>query len=356
MLGAGAGVIAASNAKIQQSGMVKKPWTRAILFGGMSLFAIGAAKEASDAADKLEERSNEYRKLATTLRSQVESNTSTSTTGSNTTLVSSSTSDNDDANSSSSDSETCFTGSKVNTLNVDESCACTGSNSCKQANIPDVSSLPEFAGQSILSDSLKSLKSAGDSLYSGRLEGASTAADALGKNAARISKLRNALVDKINKDNLAAGGKGDFDLDKMENKFQDQLLNKVNDSFNKLSPAQQASLASFAPALGDDSASSKEEENAVADDSSPAVGGTGAIAAGSTGSKSNSGSSWDFSLDDDATTSGDAEAKALAEAMANEDENYLIEGDINDDRNKDIFKIITGRYLKSAYPVIFEEE
>ncbi len=354
MLGAGAGVIAASSTKIAESPMVKNPLTRAALFGGMSAFAIGSAKESSDAASKLGERSSEYRRLATTLRQQVDSNTTT-TNSSTRTLVSSTTSDADGKSASSNDSEVCFTGKSTTTMNLDESCACTGNNTCKQANVPDVSAMPEFAGQSILSDSLKSLKSAGDSLYSGRLEGASTAADALGKNAARISKLRDSLVDKINKDNLAAGGKGNYDLEKLEGKFQDQLLKNVNDSFKQLSPAQQASLASFAPALGSDS-ETKEKEG-KADDTTPAVGGTGAIAIGDPGSKSNSGASWDFNFEEGKEENAmDAEAQALADAMAKEDENYLIEGDINDDRNKDIFKIITGRYLKSAYPVIFEEE
>jgi len=356
MLGTGAGLVAMQSEVIGKSPMVKNPLTRAALFGGMAVFAGGAAKEASDAADALSERSSEYRRLADSLRNQVSQNTTNSSGGVSQTISATRT-DLDSTGSSSGLEATCYTGSSTTSISVDESCACASSNSCKSANLPDISAMPEFAGKSILTDSLKSLKSAGDSVYAGRLEGAESSSSALGANAARISKLRDALVKKINKDNVAAGGDGTYDLDKLENKFQDQLLKSVNDSFNNLSGAQQAALSSFAPAISDSDASDADNKKKEEADSSPAVGGTGAIATGSTGGKSNKGGSWDFNFDEDeAKDKGMSEAQALAQAMAQEDEDYVIDGDINDDRNKDIFKIITGRYLKSAYPVIFEEQ
>ncbi len=356
MLGTGAGLVAMNSAKIGNSQMVKNPLTRAALFGGMAVFAGGAAKEASDAANALSERSSEYRRLADSLRNQVSQNT-TNTSGGVSQTISATRSDLDSTGISSGLEATCYTGSSTTSISVDESCACASSNSCKSANLPDISAMPEFAGKSILSDSLKSLKSAGDSVYAGRLEGAESSSSALGANAARISKLRDALVKKINKDNVAAGGDGTYDLDKLEDKFQDQLLKSVNDSFNNLSGAQQAALSSFAPAISDSDDSDADNKKKEETDSSPAVGGTGAIATGSTGGKSNKGGSWDFNFDEDAEKEkGMSEAQALAQAMAQEDEEYVIDGDINDDRNKDIFKIITGRYLKSAYPVIFEEQ
>ena len=356
MLGTGAGLVAMNSTKIGNSKMVKNPLTRAALFGGMAVFAGGAAKEASDAADALSERSSEYRRLADTLRSQVSQNT-TNTSGGVSQTISATRSDLDSTRNTNALEATCYTGSSTTSISVDESCACVSSNSCKSANLPDISAMPEFAGKSILTDSLKSLKSAGDSVYAGRLEGAESSSSALGANAARISKLRDALVKKINKDNVAAGGDGTYDLDKLEDKFQDQLLKSVNDSFNNLSGAQQAALSSFAPAISDSDDSDADNKKKEEIDSSPAVGGTGAIATGSTGGKSNKGGSWDFNFDEDEQNEkGMSEAQALAHAMAQEDEDYVIDGDINDDRNKDIFKIITGRYLKSAYPVIFEEQ
>lgn len=356
MLGAGAGVIAMNSSKIADSKMVKNPLTRAALFGGMSVFAIGAAKEASDAANKLDQRSAEYRKLANTLRTQVGQNTTTSN-GSTNQTVSGTISKTDKLSSSGSDDVSCTTGGSTSSISVDESCACASSNSCKKTNMPEISAMPDFAGKSILSDSLKSLKSAGDNVYAGRLEGAATDAQSLSKNAARISKLRDALVKKINKDNVAAGGKGNYDLDKMEDKFQNQLLKSVNDSFKGLSPTEQASLARFAPALGEGEKTAESDSEESSSDTTAAVGGTGAVATGEAGNKSNQGSSWDFNFDEEnSDTAVDPEAAALAEAMAKEDEDYVIEGDINDDRNKNIFKIITGRYLKSAYPVIFDEQ
>ncbi len=358
MLGAGAGIIMLNSKVYEKTGFVKKPITRAIGFGAFSAFAIGAAKESDDAADKLEQRSQEYRKLANSLRQQVAGNTTTTNAPAQQTVAQTSSATDDDNRSSGSD-DFCITGSNVNSISVDESCNCSSGNSCKKTQLPQLSSMPEFAGKSILSDSVKSLKSAGDSVYAGRLEGATTAANGLSKNAARISKLRDALVKKINKDDKDAGGKGDLDLNKLQGKFADQMLNKVNRSFNNLSDAEKASLARFAPALGDSdsSATAAASKDSKSSDADPAVGGTGKIATGSAGNNKSSGSSWDFNFDeDDASKAANPEAAALAKAMAQEDDDYLIEGDINDDRNKDIFKIITGRYLKSAYPVIFEEQ
>ncbi len=358
MLGAGAGLILAQEKFIEHTNFVKTPISRAVGFGGFTVFAYGSATESEDAAKKLEKRSQEYRKLANTLRTQIESNTTNTNAPAAQTIAQTSSGTGDD-DSNSSDDNFCITGNKVNNVNVDLDCQCASANSCKKTQVPDLSAMPEFAGQSLLSDSVKSLKSAGDSLYAGRLEGASTAANGLSKNAARISKLRDALVKKINLDNKAAGGKDDLDLNKLENKFADQMLKKVNSGFNNLSAAEQARLASFAPALGDsdktaDDDSKKKDDPAAGD---PAVGGTGQVAGGAGSGKKNAGTSWDFNFDEeDKSGAVDPEAAALAKAMAEEDGDYMIEGDINDDRNKDIFKIITGRYLKSAYPVIFEEQ
>jgi len=350
MLGAGAGVIALNSKAIASSKMVKKPLTRAALFGGMSVFAIGAAFEASNAAKRLGERSDEYKKLANSLRSQVAQSSSTTNQKGLNQVVSGVTSSADKNSNSKDDSQICYTGSGTTSISVDESCTCVQKRTCKSTNLPDLSKLPDFAGQTLLTDELKALKTSADSIYSGDLKGANSASTKLGKNAARITKLRESLVGKINKDNIAAGGLGNYDLDKLEDKFQEQLLKKVNDSFNGLSPSQQSSLAGFAPALDPSDKGNKEEI-----DSAAPKGKIGAIAATSRGNKSNQGSSWDFNFDDDKNNGSDPEAAALAEVMANENDQYEIDGDINDDRNKDIFKIITGRYLKSAYPVIFEE-
>lgn len=354
MLGVAAGVIFGEKIGIEQSKLVKLPYTRAALFGGMGVFAIGAAKESDEAAKKLGERSTEYHKLADSLRSQVKRSASTEKSPYAQT-ISATGSGESGSNGNDGNGDMCITGKATTSISVDPNCTCATADSCKKTNLPDISKMPKFAGQSLLSDSLKSLKSAGDSVYAGRLKGAQAGAFNLGKNAARISRLRDALVKKINADSVAAGGKGNYDLNALQNKINGRLLKQVNEGFNKLTPSQQASLASFAPALSD-SKSTASKDKKKKSSGSAAVGGTGKIAAGSGGPKTNSGSGFNFNFDEEnEDTKTDPEAEALAKAMAQEDDNYLIEGDINDDRNKDIFKIITGRYLKSAYPVIFEE-
>lgn len=334
------------------------PWYRSIGFGAFSGVAYGAATESEGAADSLEQRAKEYDRLADSLRNQTTQDLEVKT-GAQTETTLGTTTDIDNGPNTKGQTTTCFTGGSGQ-LNADENCSCSSNNSCKKPEVPNLQALPEFGGQSLLADTMGNLRAAGSQLYSGRLGEGSAAANKVANAAARITRLRDNLRDKINKDRLTKGKKP-IDFEKAENGFRNKLENDVERAFNNLSPAEQGTLANLAGGFGtnnksDNSEKEKEEE-------STSKGGKTAIAAtdvnpnaGSVGSDKNAdGGTWDFNFDPEAEAS--AEQAALAEAIAaEEDENYVVKGDINDDRNKDIFNIITRRYLKSAYPVIFEEK
>jgi hypothetical protein len=137
---------------------------------------------------------------------------------------------------------------------------------------------------------------------------------------------------------------------------------QVENAFNNLSPREQQALSRLGSGFGtgsdgDDKDKGKEELAA-----SGSSGKSKVIAAdinpnaGKASNKTADGAVWDFNFEDDAAK-GAAEQAAIAAALAEDEvDDYKIEGDINDDRNKNLFNIITRRYLKSVYPVIFEEQ
>ncbi len=333
------------------------PWYRAVGFGAFAGVAYGAATESEGAAENLEKRAKEYDRLADSLRNQTTQDLEIKT-GAQTESTLGTTTDIGNGVNVTGSTTTCFTGGKGQ-LNVDKNCSCSSNNSCKKPEVPNIQALPEFGGQSLLADTMGDLRAAGSQLYSGKLSEGSAAANRVANAAARITRLRNNLNDKINKDRLSKGKKP-IDFEKAEAGFRSKLEKDVERAFNNLSPTEQGTLANLAGGFGSSNSDKDEKEK---EKDSPKKDGKTAIAAtdvnpnaGSVGSDKNAdGGTWDFNFDPEAEAA--AEQAALAEALAaEEDENYVVKGDINDDRNKDIFNIITRRYLKSAYPVIFEEK
>lgn len=350
--GIGAAIIYQTVLQEYVGGLWRSAWTRGVYFGAMSVVALMASDDSKNAQEDLENRSAEYRRLKGELDDALgKSETQTSTQTSSTTAKSSATTSASESTSSSS--STCVTGSAVNTVNIDDDCECAESDSCKKTSVPNISSLPDFSGKSALASTLDSIKTEGDSLYSGRLSAGSTGSDGLATKAARISKLRDQLADNFYSKMKDSKGNPVSYSDNVE-KAKNKLLQKVNDGFSSLSGSQQAALAGMAPALAVDNKDKVAEEKKETD-STAAVGGKGAIA-GTGSSKSSSGPNWNFEFDEGEEGAATTDEEALANVMAQEDQDYEIDGDINDDRNKNLFNIITSRYLKSAYPVIFEEE
>ncbi len=333
------------------------PYKRAIAFVGFGTIAVAASNSSEVAADSLEERAQEYEKLASQLKARV--NQTTSSSGSLTEVTKQSIADSNAATSAATDlANTCFTGSP-GTLREDSGCDCAKTQTCKQPEVPSLAGIEDFNGKSLIVDSLKDFATVGKNLYNGRLKNGTTAGQSLSKNAARITRLRKSMEDKLNKDRKKNGKKA-IPFDGLQKKFESGLLKEVNNAFKNLSPSERSSLASIAPGLGGDAkaGNDKDGESKVAgasDSSSRSVSAVdvnpnaGAVNKGD----ANQGGNWDFDFDEDKT---EEEKAAIAAALAVEDENYVVEGDISEDRNKNLFKIITSRYLKSAYPVIFEEK
>jgi len=354
---AGAFLVQSTAKDIIMSKYIKTPYGRAAGFGAFAAFSYGASTESGKASEKLEGRANEYQELANQLRTRVNQNISTN--GTQGTLGSQSVQGIETKSVAGNDNnQICFTGGPA-TVSPDVACDCAKTQTCKQPEIPKIDNIGEFNGKSLMVDSLKSLGDVGQDLYNGRLKTGTTKGQTLTKNAARITRLRDSMLDKLNKER-AKTGKKPVELDSVQKRFEDGLLNRVNKAFNGLSDSEQASLARFSPGLGQDiSRDAEEEKKNVAEsttsENQKVAKGDVNTNAGAVGSdKTSDGGNWNFDFNEDEPTA--EERAAIAEALAEEDENYVVEGDISEDRNKNIFNIITRRYLKSAYPVIFEED
>ncbi|MCR9205177.1 MAG: hypothetical protein NXH75_11400, partial [Halobacteriovoraceae bacterium] len=246
-------------------------------------------------------------------------------------------------------------------MKVDQNCSCSKTNSCYQPDLPDTSALPAFSGTPLLADSIKSLKATSGDMFAGRLKAAKTNGQALTNGAAKITRLRDAMEKKINADRIKAKG-NPVDFDRNEMAFKNGYSKQLENAFNTLTPREQAALNGISGGYFPDTKDGKEEkeDDKLAGDSAVDVGNKAVTDVnpnpGQAKDKTADGGVWDFDFEQDAGAAAAEQAAIDAALRAEEDQNYVVDGDINDDRNKNLFNIITRRYLKSAYPVIFEEQ
>ncbi len=340
--------------------IVETKYARPVGFSIFSVVALGASKESADSANLLEKRAQEYDKLANSLRQRVDQSIDTQTGDGE--FINQTVQEFDNSNSGGiGNNEMCFTGGAASGLTADTNCSCRSSNTCAGPQVPSTTSLPSFTGSTLLADNINGLKGASADLFAGRLKGATTKGQSLTNGAAKITRLRDALKKKINEDRLKAGSKP-IDFESAEKQIAGTMERQVESAFNNLSPREQQALSRLGSGFGtgadgDDKDKKKEElaesgnsgkSKVIAADINPN--------AGKASNKTADGAVWDFNFEDDAAK-GAAEQAAIAAALAEDEvDDYKIEGDINDDRNKNLFNIITRRYLKSVYPVIFEEQ
>lgn len=333
------------------------PTYRAIGFGVFAAVAAKASSEAQDAANKLETRATEYDKLANSLRTP-ESQGIDTEGGRVEQYIDPSTQAIDGSGGGIGNNSVCFKGSGAKGVTPTD-CSCSKTDTCAGPDLPSSTGIPTFSGSGLLTNGLNNLGGAAKDLFKGDLKGATTKGNKLVNGAARITRLKKALLDKLNEDRVKQGGKP-IDFERAEGVALNRFERDINKAFSNLPPRGVAALNGIRSGLGVDDDSEKEKKDGKGEGTGVDTGKVAAVDinpnAGGASGKSNSGATWDFNFQDDAAAAA-AEQDAMAAALAEEeDQNYKVDGDINDDRNKNLFNIITRRYLKSAYPVIFEEK
>jgi hypothetical protein len=189
-----------------------------------------------------------------------------------------------------------------------------------------------------------------NSLYSGDVQGAEMSPASLGNFAVNSKKYARKINGNLNK-KLKKLNKNQVPLEKKYGGLVAKMTKTLRDGINGLSPAEKQSLNEL---FG------KEGENINPDTKSNNSNNL-AISPSSKNSKStmnNKKASKDgfmgFDFGDEEST--DDVAIDPNSVAANMNDQGMFQGDIRDRPDEDIFKIINTRYLKSAYPIFFDEE
>lgn len=342
--------------------VTKSGYSRAAVFGAHAAVALVAGTQITEAQKKLDARADQYHQLAMQLKQMGEG---TVTTGTTTDLSNSTDKVNEessmDNNLAFSDlqNSNCFVETSKNETLADSTCSCKKTNSCKQVKMPEV----EFKGISMpssLSRSLSGIKQTGNSLYSGDYLEASTNANGVLNNAAAVGKLQDALVKKIN-ERLTKEGKKAVNFNRAKSTIAGSFNRATAKSLKNMKASD--ALAVRQMALGTNgeekladatSKGSSEEQSklAVTAAKDQAQGAQGEATTGATDPFGN--------LNFEVADGANAAQVNKGETAANTEEGYEYgdkEGEqISDKPGVSLFSLISNRYLKTAFPRLFNEQ
>ncbi|MBF0360584.1 MAG: hypothetical protein HQK49_06215 [Oligoflexia bacterium] len=255
----------------------------------------------------------------------------------------------------------CFNLSQV-PISKDSNCECKAKNNCNIKTTQNLKSLGNFTGSGDAVDAFKSINNATNAVANGNLQGskahlaaAANAAMKLNKNFDKNQKLVNDMLAKAKKKPI------DFkaEADKLRNKILADTKKAIKNA--GLTDAQ---LKSAAAELGipvdgeidkskDGSGSKSGSSSALSDGS---AGGSGT---GSDGKKADESKAPDLNIFEDLAKGEDPNG-----GLQSKEDNKVVDldqfeekyNDINGNAKESIFKIISTRYTKSAFPVLLEME
>ena len=253
----------------------------------------------------------------------------------------------DDTEEIKKNDDSCFIGNP-GSLKQDPNCLCKKANNCKQMEMPKVS----FNGMStpgILSEPMSLFQSSGNKLYSGDLQGAQADGARLGNFAGKIKKAKRQMFTKVNKSRKNAN-QDPIDFGLQSKALKAKMVKMFQDGYSKLSPSDQKSLQDTFSGNKEDLSLAKE----LANRKQVPASGVRAKSAGQSSKTNAKDGFMGFDFGDQEST--DDVAIDPDSVAANMNDQGMFQGDIRDRPDEDIFKIINTRYLKSAYPIFFDEE
>lgn len=328
-------------------------WVRALLFGGLGLFASFAAKELEKAKDCANGSADVYKNLADQLEralmmeARMAGMIKPSIGIRN--QIQNARAERDNLNGLGAGA-VCMIGN-LGEYRLDPKCECRKTNTCSTAKF-DTTELSNLGLPSSFGSSLGAFGNGANSLFSGNLAGADSSFGTLGQNAANIERLR-----KKSMENAIASLKKDkkfekqkFNIEKADEALGKMLKDDLNKSVNDI-------LSSSGSGAGTLAASSAVPslDSAVAKDPKDLKQLVASIQGNAKAPAKDSGAGqFKFDFGDEAASDQNiANPLNQGDALSDFESN---ESDISDRPNESIFKIITVRYFKSAYPRFFTEE
>ena len=248
----------------------------------------------------------------------------------------------------------CLVG-KLGEQRIDEKCLCAKNNTCTKTDFSSVNlssnGLPGSYG-----DILSGLSNGANSLFAGKTAAANSSFNNLSSNAKSLRDLlnkRKKVADSIfkkNKEKMRMD-KLESDMDKHFNDNLEKSFNNLKGDENLLAKALSSPIQSSSKISADALANAKNGDTKELLESIK----TQSKALDNDGVAAQNGSEFKFNFDEGKIAEGD-EAKSNEEIISNMKE-YDPSSNGNDISNRpedSIFKIITMRYFRTAYPRFFE--
>lgn len=304
---------------------VVEPLGRAAIFGGFAGVTMMAANEDTRAAKVYTERANKYQELANELKAKSKKDQ----------LMA-----DDTVNPYKGDIDmACIQGSKLE-VEVDPTCECRKSNTCKVSEVPNVSGIRAFDNIEPVQVGTGKLGTISNDLFKGDLDSALGKAEDLLKESETMNKLKDSLYDHVNKVR-AQEGKSPFDFNKAESSLMRKIEDSVSNGINSLSDEQKDKLAALT------NAKDLYEQ-----------GGLDAVLNNDSSSNKSAKPSDDFQFDFGFDQKDKDAINGIVEDIDTKiDQNFSdITDDINTDRSESIFQTLERAYKENAYPAFFEEK
>lgn len=212
----------------------------------------------------------------------------------------------------------------------------------KKVKIPKIN-LPQGVNSPTLSSSVKSLNSAMGAMQSGSYETAMAHAHGLGKNLSKLKKIRDDLYKKVN-ERMVKAGKKPINFQERAKKEYAKLQRQIENEIKK-SQGQPTTLATLSVKDKKKAEREGEVKKLIGSDNK------GEVALDNTDKKEG----FEFGFDEEMDTPavlGDTGEQNPEESL----DDYILEkNDIHKNSSQSIFKVLSARYIKTAYPKLFEE-
>ncbi len=329
--------------------------TRAVVFGALAGMSYYVSTKHEKIAEALKKRAEQYNELV----SAMESNTtgsglsgrgggSMAATDASNTIAAHDDSDKDPIEAKATG---CITGS-TGEANTDENCNCALTDTCKVSELSTIKT-GNLGDGSVATDAMSKLSGFANNKYKGNTYDKSTFDKSeFGKLAKGISKEISALEGKINK-NKADAGKLNFNEGK--NLAAAKFKDIIKDGLKKLSPTDLNTLKDAVPPIRPSSLSLTDTSTTSESQGSGDKKAEKEAPEKQSGAVDIPGFEFDYKKQGLSNNGASEGGEENSEYMK---QNYKFDtqSDINAKDDTPIFKIITTRYLKSAYPILLEKD
>tara|TARA_R110000868_G_scaffold180754_2_gene421422 strand:- start:3218 stop:5017 length:1800 start_codon:yes stop_codon:yes gene_type:complete len=244
----------------------------------------------------------------------------------------------------------CMIG-KLGEQRIDEKCLCAKNNTCSKAEFSSVG-LTNQGLPSSFASGIDNLAGGVNSMFAGNTAAADSSFGNLAQGAAALRKLNKQMVEKANA--VLAKSKTPTSMEKLESQMESELRKRAPGMLNSLS--NDAKALALGTGLSGTGVAASDLEKAKDGDLKDVLASISSKAAAPIGQKGVGEFKFDFPTESEEASADTVQLAQMEQEKAAMGDFKEEGGDISSRPFENIFKIITVRYFKSAYPRIFEED